>query len=86
MQVVLGILVFMAFATWIFTVVNAIEMVSRRRPDVPLSKLIGSGMAFFDDANFTPEAAPYKRRFVRGFMGFFALTIPTALLGVLSSM
>ena len=75
----------LAGLAWVIAAFSAIEMLKFKKPEVSIWQLAVNGLAFFDDANWLPQAQPHKQRLVTAFVWFFCLVIPAALLGILSS-
>lgn len=57
--------------SWVYAAYNGFRLLSHRKPDVAVSKLILSGMAWFNAENFDEAGRPYQRGLIAGFVVFF---------------
>jgi hypothetical protein len=66
---------FLAFISWAYALYSAVKLAGHRKPDVPLSKLIMSGFAWFNKHNFTEDGEQHRKAFLTAFVAFFVCVI-----------
>lgn len=75
MTMFVPVVFFLAAVSWLYAAYSALRMAEHRKPDIPLSKLIMNGMAWFNKDNFTAEGHQHQRAFLTAFVAFFICII-----------
>ncbi len=70
-MILIPTLIFVTFVSWVYAAYNAVKLASHRRPEVPMSNLIMSGVAWFKADNFTEAGRPYQKALLTSFVAFF---------------
>jgi len=84
-QAVVGILAAGAAVAWLLAAISGFAMLRHLAPHRTLGWMVFHGIAWFDPDNFTPAAAPWRRRFVAGFVAFFVCVLGAIAVGALLS-
>lgn len=66
---------FLAFVSWAYAAYSAVKLAGYRKSHIPLSKLLASGMAWFNRENFTEDGEQYRKAFLTAFVAFFVCVI-----------
>ena len=74
-MIVVPALVFAARVSWVYAVFNGFKLAAYRKPEVPLSKLIVSGISWFKADNFTEDGRPYQKALLTAFVAFFVCLV-----------
>ena len=78
-------LFFVTFVSWVYAAYNAVKLAAHRKPEVPLSKLIMSGISWFNKDNFTEEGRPYQKALLTAFVAFIVCVIVLMVLVMLQA-
>ncbi|MDP3276892.1 MAG: hypothetical protein Q8Q09_16950 [Deltaproteobacteria bacterium] len=74
-----------AFIAWLVALVSAVQLVSRRRPEISLSELIFRGHLFYQRDTFDAEAGPLHKRFLSAAAAFLGVLFIGMLCGLIAS-
>ena len=84
MQLLLGVLMAAAVASWLVAAVSALLALQDRAPGLSIGTLMGQGHRFFDPDSFGEAGKVHQGRMLKAFGGFFVFLFLLFVLAVLS--